>query len=389
MSTEIVAKNMKLLFVTNVDWFFISHRLPVALAALKAGHEVHIATFLTRPVEELESYGLNVHPLASRRNNFGLFSLAENFIEIFRLFRNVKPDVVHLVTIKPLLLGGIAANLVRVPGLVVAISGLGSMFISERPFVRLLKLCLLPLYRIALRHRNLKIITQNEDDRKIIQRLSGQTPERFQILPGSGVDLQKYKYVPEPGGDKIVLLAGRLLREKGVGEFVEASKRLRPIYPGVRFVLVGSPDHANPSTYTESQLSAWQKEGAVEWWGHRKDMPEVLSRTHLVVLPSYREGFPKVLIEAASCGRAVITTDVPGCRDAIDPGVTGLLVPVRNVEALAEAMQEMLNDPKYRKAMGYAGRRRAETMFPVEKIVDTHLKIYQDLMASSQSYVPA
>jgi len=380
---------MKLLFVTNVDWFFISHRLPVALAALNAGHEVHIATLLTRPIEELESHGLNVHPLSSQRNSFGLFSLVGSFIEIFRLFLKVKPEVVHLVTIKPLLLGGIAANLARVPGLVVAISGLGSMFISERPFIRFLRLCLVPLFRIALRHRNLRIITQNEDDRKIMKLLSGQPPERFLILPGSGVDLQKYKYVPEPVGEKIVLLAGRLLREKGVGEFVEASKRLRPICPGVRFVLVGSPDHANPSSYSESQLNAWQKEGAVEWWGPRKDMPEVLSRTHIVVLPSYREGYPKILVEAASCGRAVVTTDVPGCRDAIDPGVTGLLVPVRNVEALMEAMQKILNDPKFRKAMGYAGRRRAETMFPVEKIVDSHLKIYHELISSYRSNATA
>ena len=389
MSSEILGQRMKLLFVTNVDWFFISHRLPVALAALKVGYEVHIATLLTGPIEELESYGLLVHPLSSQRNKFSLFSLAESFIEVFRLFMKVKPDVVHLVTIKPLLIGGIAANLAKVPGLVVAISGLGSMFISERPFVRFLKLFMFPLYRIALSHRNLKIIAQNEDDRKTMEHLSGQPPERIQILPGSGVDLEKYKFVPEPGGDKIVLLAGRMLREKGVGEFVEASKLLKPMFPGVRFVLVGSPDHANPSTYTESQLNAWQKEGVVEWWGPSKDMHEVLSRTHLVVLPSYREGFPKVLIEAASCGRAVVTTDVPGCRDAIDPGVTGLLVPVRNVEALAEAIQEMLIDPKCRKAMGYAGRRRAETMFPVEKIIDSHLEIYQQLIAASGSYVPA
>jgi len=376
---------MKLLFVTNVDWFFISHRLPVALAALNAGYEVHIATFLTSPIEELESFGLHVHPLSSQRNNFGLFSLAGSFLEIFRLFLKVKPEVVHLVTIKPLLLGGIAASLARVPGLVVAISGLGSMFISERPFIRFLRLCLVPLFRLALRHQNLKIITQNEDDRKIMQFMSGQPTERFLILPGSGVDLQKYKYVPESRGEKIVLLAGRLLREKGVGEFVEASKRLRPICPGVRFVLVGSPDHANPSSYTESQLNAWQKDGIIEWWGPRKDMPEVLSRTHIVVLPSYREGYPKVLIEAASCGRVVVTTDVPGCRDAIDPGVTGLLVPVRNVEALMEAMQRMLSDHKARKAMGYAGRKRAEIMFPVEKIVDSHLKIYQELITASRS----
>jgi len=384
MSSEILGRRMKLLFVTNVDWFFISHRLPVALAALKEGYEVHIATLLTGPIEELESYGLQVHPLSSQRNKFSLFSLVESFIEVFRLFMNVKPDIVHLVTIKPLLIGGIAANLAKVPGLVVAISGLGSMFISERSFVRLLKFFMLPLYRMALSHRNLKIIAQNEDDRKTMVHLSGQSPERFEILPGSGVDLNKYKFVPEPDGDQIVILAGRMLREKGVREFVEASKKLKPIFPGVRFVLVGSPDHANPSTYTDSQLNAWQKEGVVEWWGHIKDMHEVLSRTHLVVLPSYREGFPKVLIEAASCGRAVVTTDVPGCRDAIDPGVTGLLVPVRNVEALVEAIQKMLNDPKCRKEMGYAGRCRAETMFPVEKIIDSHLEIYRKLIDLSR-----
>jgi glycosyltransferase involved in cell wall biosynthesis len=381
---------LKLLIVINVDWFFISHRLPVAVAAIQAGHEVHLATLLTQPTRELESYGLHVHPLTSQRNTISLTSLVGSFIEMYRLFKKVRPDIVHLVTIKPVLLGGIAARLARVPCVVAAISGLGFLFTSERPLSRFYRMGAYILYRIALGHRNLKIIVQNQDDQETVRRLSRQQLERFRLLPGSGVDLQLFRHIPELEGDRVVLFAGRMLKDKGLEEFVEAAKLLRPFQPCTRFVLAGSSDPDNPASFTEVQLLAWHEEGLVEWWGPRIDMPEVLSQAHLVVLPSfYGEGLPKILIEAAACGRAIVTSNWPGCRDAIEPGVTGLLVPIRNPEALAEAINSLLNNALRRKAMGIAGRKRAECLFAVEKIVAAHLEIYQELMIVSKQHVPA
>jgi len=195
--------------------------------------------------------------------------------------------------------------------------------------------------------------------------------------------LAHYVRLPLPGGVPVVVLAARLLADKGVLEYVQAARILKQRGCNARFILVGTVDAANPTSFTDAEVSAWVQEGVMEWWGHRADMPQVLAAAHLVVLPSYREGLPKVLIEAAACGRAVVTTDVAGCRDAIAPGVTGLLVPVRNAEALADAMEALIEDLGRCRAMGDAGRVLAENAFDIRQVVAAHLKIYQELIEKS------
>ena len=372
-----------LMFVVNVDWFFLSHRLPIALEATRQGYQVHIATGLTDKAEELRRNGLVVHSLALERGGAGLGNAWRTAAQLWRLFQAVQPDVVHLVTIKPVLLGGVLARLAGVRSVVAAVSGLGFVFMAQGVRASARRMLVQALYRIALGHRNLKVIFQNADDRQSLARIARLPKNKMAMIRGSGVDLTRYAHLALPEGAPVVMLAARLLKDKGVVEFVEAARLLRQRGCKARFVLVGTIDPANPTSFTEAQVAAWADEGVVERWGHCSDMPKALSAARLVVLPSYREGLPKVLIEAAACGRAVVTTDVPGCRDAIEPGLTGLLVPPRDAVALADAVERLINDPVRCEAMGLAGRALAEKAFDVRQVVAAHLHIYQELIEQS------
>ena len=372
-----------LMFVVNVDWFFLSHRLAIALEAQRQGFQVHIATGLTDKLGELQRHGLVVHPLTLDRSSTGLGNAWRTMVQLRQVFRAVRPDLVHLVTIKPVLLGGLVARLAGVPAVVAAVSGLGFVFIARGATAKVRRWLVGGLYRVALGHRNLKVIFQNPDDRASLVKLAHLPDSKVEMIRGSGVDLTQYSHTPLPPGLPVVLLATRLLADKGVREFVQAARLLKQQRVSARFCLVGAVDPANPASLDDAELKQWANDGVVELWGQRSDMPEVLNSAHLVVLPSYREGLPKVLLEAAACGRAVVTTDVPGCRDAIDPGITGLLVPVRNASALAEALNGLINDPARCQAMGNAGLALAERAFDVRQVVAAHLRIYQKLIDNS------
>jgi glycosyltransferase involved in cell wall biosynthesis len=286
-----------------------------------------------------------------------------------------------LVTIKPVLLGGLVARLAGVPAVVVAVSGLGFVFVAKGVKAIARRWLVGGLYRLVLGHQNLKVIFQNSDDRASLVKLAYIPNSKVELIRGSGVDLIQYSHTPLPPGLPVVLLAARLLADKGVREFVQAARLLKQRGSSARFCLVGTVDPANPTSLTDAELSQWANEGVVELWGHRSDMPQVLAAAQVVALPSYYgEGLPKVLIEAAACGRAVVTTDHPGCRDAIDPGVSGVLVPVRDVAALANTLERLINDPVRCLTMGNAGRALAERAFDVQQVVSAHLCIYQELI---------
>ncbi len=370
----------KLLFVVNVDSFFISHRLPIALAALQQDYEVHVATSLTDGLNKLQSQGLIVHPLNLDRRSTGIISNVRTFFQILRIFIKLKPDIVHLISIKPVLFGGIAARLAAVPSVVAAISGLGFIYISHGFKATVRRKLIGLFYRLALSHKNLKAIFQNEDDRETLFKTSNLNKERTSLIRGSGVDLTRYSPSPLPEGPPVVVLAARLYVEKGVWEFVEAARLLKSAGSNANFVIVGGPDLHNPVAISEDELNQWVSEGVIEGWGHRNDIPEVFANSSMVVLPSYREGFSKVLTEAAACGRAVITSDVPGCRDAIEPDATGLLVPARDTEALAEAIKYLLDHPEVCEKMGHAGRKLAERSFDVQQVISQHMLIYDELL---------
>lgn len=373
--------NKKLLFVVNVDWFFLSHRLPIALKAQQDGYEVHIATGVTGKLSELQCYGLKVHSLGLVRGGVGPLNALKTLFELCRIFREVKPDVVHLVTIKPVLLGGLVARWLRVPAVVSAVSGLGYVFTAIGPVAKLRRWAVGRIYSWALDHKNQTVIFQNPDDCETLISEVGLSHTKVEIIRGSGVDLNQYIVTPEPLGVPVVLLPARLLKDKGIFEFVQAARLLHARGISARFALAGMLDLSNPTGVSQAELDGWLSEGVVEYWGYRSDMPQVIASSNLVVLPSYREGLPKVLLEAAAGGRAVVTSNVAGCRDAIRPGVSGLLVPVRDVESLAQAVEQLTTNSKLRTAMGLAGRQLAEEEFDVRSVVDKHIAIYRKLLA--------
>ncbi len=368
------------MFVVNTDSFFMSHRLPIALAAIEQGYEVHVATSLTTCEKQMRSLGFIVHPLSLCRRSMNIFSNGRVFFQILRLFFLIKPDIVHLVTIKPVLMGGVAARFTSVSSVVVAISGMGFIFISQGIKARIRRLIVGQLYRLVFSRQGLTVIFQNKDDQASLIKLGQLSKENTRLIRGSGVDLTRYHLAPLPQGQPVVILAARLLIDKGVREFVQAARILKNDGSVARFVLVGEPDLGNPATISDNELRQWVSEGVIEWWGLRNDIPQVFTASTLVVLPSYREGLPKVLIEAAACGRAVITTDVPGCRDAIEPNVTGLLVPVRDSRSLANAIKQLLDNPLLCECMGQAGRKLAERSFDVREVVEQHMHIYDELL---------
>ena len=373
--------------VVNDAAFFLSHREPVAKAARDSGFIVVVATAAGPAVHAVVDAGYEHREIRLTRSGRNPFAEALSVVSLIRLFRSVRPDIVHLVTIKPVLYGGIAARMAGVPSVVSAISGLGTVFgsvgdsrMSVAQFAAKL------LYRLSLGHRNQRVIFQNSNDRNVLTMLTRLRPDKAIMIPGSGVDLSEYKMADEAETDvPVVVMAARLLRDKGVYEFTEAARILKQDDVRVRFLLVGDPDRTNPSSVNESQLEVWREEGIVEILGFRSDIASIFAMSHIVVLPSYGEGLPKVLVEAAACGRAVVTTDIPGCREAIAPDQSGLLVPPRDARALADAIKHLIENEDLRREMGRAGRALAEQRFSIEEVIAKHLSTYEVLMADGQA----
>jgi glycosyltransferase involved in cell wall biosynthesis len=370
-----------LLFVVNIPEFFLSHRLPLATAAREEGFSVHVATGGGSDCDQIKRLGFPHHLLPLSRSGKNIFSELRSLWALYWLMRKVQPDLVHLVTIKPVLYGGLIARISGVPAVVAAISGLGTIFVHQERRDFWIGFFLKWLYRLALGHPNIKVVFQNPDDRALLVSLGAVRDEQTVLIRGSGVLLSDYLVLPEPEGLPVVTFAARLLKDKGVREFIEVARILKARGVAAEFWLIGSPDPDNLTSITQDDVMRWSEEGLVKTLGYRSDISKLFAKSNIVVLPSYREGLPKVLIEAAASGRAVVTTDVPGCRDAIEPSLTGLLVPVRDVLALADAVQTLIGDTARRQQMGAAGRALAEREFAVEKVVDQHLAIYRGMVS--------
>lgn len=377
---DLVNQQNVIIFVVNSPDFFLSHRLPLALAALNAGFQVHVATSDGPEVRNIRSMGFTHHIVPFVRSGQNPLHELGTLIRMVRLFRRVKPVLVHLITIKPVLYGGIAARLAGVKSVVSAVSGLGTVFLADSVVARFRRGLVILLYRAAFTQKRLVVIFQNPDDCNVLLGLKALKQDAARMIRGSGVNLEDYPYLSQPLGKTVVVMASRLLRDKGVFEFVEAAKLLQDRGVAVEMRLIGSPDPGNPTSVTLKDLNKWKSKRYIEVLGYRTDIATQYAEAHIVCLPSYREGLPKSLVEAAACGRAVVTTDVPGCRDAIKPGVTGLTVPLKDTVALADAIQALVEDPEMRADMGRAGRALAEEAFAIEKIVDQHIDIYSDLI---------
>ena len=378
-------KNKKILFLVNYLSFFLSHRLPVAEALLAKGFEVFIGYGELRGADPklLEQRGFKVDFIPMQPGGLNLLKDLKTLYYIWVFFKRVEPDIVHLITIKPYLYGGIISRLCGVRGLITAVSGLGTLFVNKDLKSKLIRLLLYPIYKLAFNHLNQKVIVQNKDDLKVLVNWGVLNPSKVKLLKGSGVKLENFTNLDEPGGTTTVCFAARLLRDKGVYEYVSAVRLLKERGIKAQFLLAGDLDINNPTGLKLDDLNKIKNECYVKILGHQKDIATLYAKSHIICLPSYREGFPKSLIEAAAAGRAVVTTDVPGCRDAIIPNKTGLLVPIKDSQKLADALQWLIENPKERIIMGKEGRKFAEKEFSIEKIILNHLDIYQDLLSNS------
>jgi glycosyltransferase involved in cell wall biosynthesis len=383
--TSLTRTTKKILLVVNAPEFFLSHRLPLAVAAKEAGYEVDVASAFGPGVDKINAQGFSHHTVSFVRSGQNPLVELNTLIQLVRLFHREKPDLVHLITIKPVLYGGLATRIAGISSVVAAVSGLGTVFVADSIVAKLRKWLVKLLYAMAFNQKRLAVIFQNPDDRDTLLSAGALRKDETRMIRGSGVRLADYPYLQEPEGKPVVVMAARLLRDKGVFEFVGAANILRERGVDVDMRLVGSSDPGNLNSVTEAELECWEKEGVVTLLGYRTDIAHQYASANVVCLPSYYgEGLPKCLVEAAACGRAVVTTDHPGCRDAIRPDESGLLVPIKNSVALADAIQQLVGSPELRQRMGEAGRALAEEAFAIEKIVGQHLRIYEELLCDVQ-----
>lgn len=376
----------RLLYVHNAVPYFLSHRLPVARAARRSGWEIHLAAPEPDAGDRarLAEEGITFHPLPLTRRGMSPLHELASLWALARLYRRVQPALIHFVTIKPVLYGGVTARLCGAGPYVATVPGRGWVFTTAAGMRgRCLRRGVRWAYRFALGSRSCRAIFQNPDDRDFFAAESMVRPDQARVVLGSGVDPDRFRPGPRDGARvPRVVFASRMLRDKGVAEFVAAAGRLKAAGVAAEFVLLGSPDPGNPESLDEQALAHWHAEGAVQWWGYRPDMPEILAATDIVCLPTaYGEGVPRILIEAAACGCALIAADRPGCREIVRDGVNGLLVPPRDAGALAHALEMLLADPERCRRMGQAGRERVIDQFTEEKVVVQTLAVYEELNA--------
>jgi glycosyltransferase involved in cell wall biosynthesis len=371
----------RLLYLMNEALFFTTHRMPVARAARDAGFEVHVAApYMAGAVETIRANGFRYHDVPLDRGSLRPLAELELLRAFHALIRELRPDLLHAVAMKPVLYGGLLARLARVPAVVHAITGLGYLFLRQSLGAKITRGLVTRLYRYALGHPNVRAIFQNPDDLGLFLEGRLVDPARAVTIKGCGVDLAEFRPGPEREGPVTVMFPARLIGDKGVREFVEAAEIIGREGAPARFVLVGRNDPQNPTNVPEAEIRDWERRGIVEWWGFRDDMAATLGQAHVVAMPSYREGLPRVLIEAAACGRPIVSADVPGCREIVREGENGLLVPARDGRALAAAIRRLIDDGGLRRRLGERGRAIAEAEFSVEHLVAAHMALYRALL---------
>jgi len=363
-------------FVAHWDWVLVNYQLSLAKALRQQGHEV---VFICPPgqyVEVLQSTGFQWLPWRIERMSLNPLKEFAALLRLIILYREIRPEIAHHFTIKPNIYGSIAAWCSSVPLVFNAFLGLGYIF-SDFRLARLLRCLLVPIMRGVFASQRAHMVFENEEDRHAFERDRVVARDRMTVIP-AGVDTERFR--PRrcrDAGDVIVLFAGRLLEDKGVGEFVEAARDLQRRVRGVQFWVAGDPDLGNPACIPRDTLASWEKEGSVRLLGHCSQMEQLLREVDIAVLPSYHEGFPRFLLEAAATGLPIVATDVEGCRMVVRDEENGLLVPPRDARELAGAIGRLLEDPSERRRMGESGRRSVERNFSEEKVVGQHLELYR------------
>lgn len=377
---------MKILYFANTEWYLYNFRLSLLKKVRERGDEVILISPPGNYGKRLGEEGFKWIPLPMDRRSLNPLTELRLIMAIIKIYAREKPDLVHHFTIKSVIYGSIAAVLTRVKYRINAITGLGHVFISESLRARLLRPLVGILVRFALNTRSGRLILQNTDDRDLFLKNRLIQPEYVRIIRGSGVNISRFSVVAnglQDGEPFRILLATRLLWEKGVAEYIEAAKLLKSDKQNMVFYLAGSPDTGNPAAVPHENIQSWVNDATIIALGHTDDMPSLLQQVDLVVLPSYREGTPRILLEAAACGLPIVTTDVPGCREIVVNGVNGLLVPARNGKALAQAIKFMADNPDERRRMGLAGRKKVIEEFDESIVINATMNVYKEAMNES------
>ncbi len=385
---------MKIIYSANTSWSLSNNRRAQIQSTLKQNWNVGCVCSKGPFIELIKKFGVDrIFLLRNYKKNVDLTSDMSLIFEFYRIYRQWKPDIVHQFSIKPVIYGTIAARLAKVPIIINTIPGLGYVFTGTEKKRKFLRIIVLFLYRIAGKFSDFMFF-QNEDDKRLLINHKIVSEEKTLIVPGSGVDTQYYsqdkinekiidqtkKDIKYKQNQIIILMASRMLYDKGIAEFVECSERIKRIKPNVRFLLAGPLDHGNPAHIPSEVIKKWQKENKIEYLGKHSDMRELIGLSDIVVFPSYREGKPKFLLEAASMGKPIITTDVPGCRDVVENEKNGILVPIKDIESLFNAVIKLINNPELRRKMGEKSRKKAKKEFDEKIVIEKTLKVYKQLI---------
>jgi glycosyltransferase involved in cell wall biosynthesis len=368
----------RVIYLVTEDWYFISHRLPMARAARNAGFEVHVATRIDRHGAAIDAEGFHLHPVSWRRGSLDPRDLVRVVREVRKLYRSLKPDLAHHVALPATVVGSLAA--IGLPLVCLnAMTGLGTMFINDTAKVRMTRAILRLALRALLKRSGATVLVQNLDDRAVMERL-GVNGDRIALIPGSGVDIDAMTPSPEPAEPITLAFVGRLVESKGIRTLLAAHDRLGQRGRDIQLLIAGLPDPANPTSIPPQEIEAWTRRPKVKHLGFVEDIGSLWASAHIAVLPSHREGLPLSLLEAAACGRPLVATDVPGCRDIARDGLNALLVPLHDTDALTDAIDHLALDPQLRRKFGRAGRELVELQFSSQRIGRDLVALYRRLL---------
>lgn len=377
--------SLKVIYFIAEDWSFYSHFLARAVAARDAGFDVVVVARENSLGQKIRDHGLKFIPFPISRRGVNPFRELLTVLRLISIYRLERPALVHHIALKPIMYGSLAALFSGRPKIVNAPIGLGFVFSSSSLKAKMLR----PLARLGLKvllnPRGSRVVFENSDDLGSFVSTGMVRASDAVLIRGAGVDTDLFAFVPEPEGTPVVILTARMLWDKGVGDYVEAARLLRSRGCPARFLLAGNPDEENPAAISLQILKGWQKEGVIEWLEHREDIPMLLAQSHIVCLPSYREGLPKSLLEGLATGRPIVATDVPGCRETVHDGLNGYLVPAKDAVALANALEKLIRDKALREAMGAESRKLAESEFISARIEAETLDVYFQLTNSARN----
>lgn len=373
-----MSKKKHICIFINVDWFLLSHFTNYLKKIISKDYDVTVITLNTGRCNEIKSLGANVIEIDINRGYSNFISEIRSLKEVYFSIRKLSPDVLELITIKPVIYGGLVARLLKVKKVIFYISGMGAIF-TNKTLVGKIRMSIISLvYKFIMKSTSAKVIVENNDDKKIFTSMKVPSESIF-LIPGVGVDLEKFFPIKVKSSSYLkVGLASRLLYDKGIIEYIEAAKICKNEIPNADFLLIGDIDPTNPASLTEKEVDDINKEGVVKLLGYQRDMPKILKNLDIFVLPSYREGFPKVIMEASASGLPIVATDVTGCNSAVIDNQTGFLVPAKNTIALSEAILKLLTSSKSREIFAKNARRFAASNFEVNTLSLEHLNVWDE-----------